>query len=68
MSTVKRLTQFAVSLFFLMEQTSFSATVKKATTVDGKALEKIIQAHDGQQGQGALVEKRQLLQVAQTRA
>jgi len=35
--------------------------------VGGKALGKISQAYDGQQGQGKLVEERPLLQVAQAR-
>ena len=68
MSTVKWLTQFAVTLSFLAGQTSFAATVKEAMIVGGKALGKISQTSDGQQGQGKLVEERPLLQVAQTRS
>jgi len=67
MFIVKRLAQLALALSYLAGQTSFAATVKEAMIVGGKALGKISQAYDGQQGQGKLVEERPLLRVAQTR-
>src|SRR5262245_50157142 len=68
MSTVKRPKKLAITLSFLTGQASFAATVKEAMIVGGKALGKISQAYDGQQGQGKLVEERPLLQVAQTQS
>lgn len=68
MSMLKKLIQFTIALSFLVGQTSFAATVKETVTVVGKNLGKISQLSDAPEDQGKIVEKRPLLQIAQTRA
>lgn len=67
MFTVKRLSQCIACLALLAGQTSFAVTLKEAATFVGKDLEKISLADDDHKGQGATLEKRPLLQVAQTK-
>jgi deazaflavin-dependent oxidoreductase (nitroreductase family) len=68
MSSVKRLSQFVVYLFFLVGQTSFAAIIEEVATVASKDSGGVSQAHDGHKGQGGTFEESHLLRVAQTRA
>lgn len=67
MFTVKRLSQCIACLAVLSGQTSFAVTLKEAATFVGKDLGKISLADDDHKGQGATLDKRPLLQVAQTK-
>lgn len=68
MLIVMRLSQFAVTLLFLLGQTSFAATVKEAVTVASKDVGKVSQPYGGHQNQGGTFAERPLLRVAQTRS
>jgi deazaflavin-dependent oxidoreductase (nitroreductase family) len=68
MSIVQRLSQVLACLFFLLEQTSFAATVKESGTAVSKDLGEILQTYGSPEDQGGVVAERRLLQVAQARS
>lgn len=66
MSMLRPLPQLIVSLFFLVGQTSFAATLKEGATAVSKDAGNRAQVHGGHKGQGRIVAESQLLQIAQT--